>query len=337
MRIAIDAMGGDHAPEPIVDGALDALAADADLHVILVGDKSRLEPLIAKSPGVAARIEFDHTTEVVEMHESPARALRGKPNSSINRCWALLAKGQVEGLVSAGNTGAVVAGGLATRRFLPGVQRPGIAVTMPCPTGHSVMLDVGANVAPKPEHLFQYGVMGSIFAKQILDRPDPSIGLLNVGSEEAKGTGLAKQTTQLFMASPLRPQFKGNIEGRDVLRGLVDVIVCDGFVGNIVLKCCEGMVDFLMKEVRESVLGTLSAEKDAAKKSLQELYSKYHYSEFGGAPLLGIDGVCLICHGSSDAKAIRNAIKAAKRYNVVNRQIVGELQQALAAPTLAIA
>lgn len=337
MRIAIDAMGGDDAPEPIVEGALAALKADPELQLVLVGDQPRIEPLAAQAPDAASRIEFDHTTEVVEMHESPAKALRGKPNSSINRCWALLAKGRVEGLVSAGNTGAVVAGGLATRRFLKGVQRPGIAVTMPSPSGWSVMLDVGANVAPKPEHLFQYAVMGGIFARQILNKPDPTFGLLNVGSEEAKGTGLAKQTAQLFTASALRSQFKGNIEGRDVLRGLVDVIVCDGFVGNIVLKCCEGMVDFMMKQVSEMLNGSLTTEKELAKKSLYELYAKYHYSNFGGAPLLGIDGVCLICHGSSDSRAICNAIKAAKRYNAVNRQIVGELEQALAKPELVVA
>lgn len=332
MRIAIDAMGGDFAPEPIVDGALQAMDADPELEVVLVGDRARVEPLTAGKAALAARIEYDHTTEVVEMHESPARALRSKPNSSINRCWALLAKGKVEGLVSAGHTGAVVAGGLATRRFLKGVQRPGIAVTMPSATGWSVMLDVGANVAPKPEHLFQYAVMGRIFARQILNCPDPTIGLLNVGSEEAKGTGLAKQTAQMFLNSPWKQSFKGNIEGRDVLRGLVDVIVCDGFVGNVVLKCCEGMVEFLMKEVSEALLGKLVAEKDVAKRALHDLAAKYHYSEFGGAPLLGIDGVCLICHGSSDAKAIRNAIKAAKRFNIVNRQIVGELELAFAVP-----
>ncbi len=190
------------------------------------------------------------------------------------------------------------------------------------------MLDVGANVAPKPEHLFQYGMMGRIFAKQILQRPDPSIGLLNIGSEDSKGNALAKETIQLFQSSPLKSSFKGNIEGRDVNRGLVDVIVCEGFVGNIVLKCCEGMVEFLMKEVKAE-LAKLHAEKALAKQLMSDLHQKYHYAEFGGAPLLGIDGVCIICHGASDDRAIRNACHAAKRFHPLNRMIIKEMDEAL--------
>lgn len=265
------------------------------------------------------------------MHDSPAKALRTKPNSSINLCWKALADGLVDGLISAGNTGAVVAGGLYTRRFLGGIRKPGIAVTLPTPTGFSVMLDVGANTIPKPEHLFHYGIMGSIFAKQILGCENPTIGLLNIGSEDSKGNELAKQTAHLFQNSSIRESFRGNIEGRDVCRGLVDVIVCDGFVGNIVLKCCEGMVDFLLHTVSHELLGTLDSERQIAAHALSNLHSRYHHSEFGGAPLLGIDGVCLICHGTSDARAILNAIRAAKRYNVVNNLIVREMQVALTA------
>lgn len=328
MRIAIDAMGGDFAPEPIVRGTLDALAADPTLEVVLVGDQGRVEPLVVAGAGDPKRVTFAHTTEVVGMHESPAKAMRGKPFSSINVCWTHLAEEKVDGIISAGNTGAVVAGGLRTRRFLAQIQRPGIAVTLPSPSGRSVMVDVGANVHPKPEHLFQYGVMGSIFAKKMCGIDQPTIGLLNVGSEEAKGNELAKETAALFMSSPIRDSFRGNIEGRDVCRGLVDVIVCDGFVGNIVLKCCEGLVDFLMGEVGKELLGSLGEEKHLAKGSLERLYNRYHHSEVGGAPLLGIDGVCLICHGGSDAKAIKSAFQSAKRYAEVNRLIVQEMAAA---------
>jgi glycerol-3-phosphate acyltransferase PlsX len=193
------------------------------------------------------------------------------------------------------------------------------------------MIDVGANVHPKPSHLFQYGLMGSIFAKKMFGCDSPTIGLMNVGSEESKGNTLAKETTTLFTSSAIRSQFKGNIEGRDLCMGVVDVIVCDGFVGNIVLKTCEGMVDFLMKAVGQVLVNTLHAERDLARQALTDLHNRYHHSEFGGAPLLGIDGVCLICHGASGARAIRNAVRAATKYAAVNDLIVRELGDVLAA------
>jgi glycerol-3-phosphate acyltransferase PlsX len=326
MRLAIDAMGGDHAPEPIVRGAVQALLGDDELRLTLVGDQDRVERLVDIPPEAAERLSYEHTTDVVGMDESPAHAMRRKPNASIFRCWSLLADGKVDGLVSAGHTGAVVAGGFRTRRFLPNVERPGIAVTVPNPSGSSVMIDVGANVKPQPEHLFQYGLMGVLLAKQMFNLDRPMIGLLNVGSEEDKGNELAKKTQALFQNSHLRDNFYGNVEGRDICRGVVDVIVCEGFVGNIALKCCEGMVEFLMSAVGGELLSTLSAERDLAQRTLAKLHNRYHYSEFGGAPLLGIDGVCLICHGSSDEKAIRNAIRAAKNYSAVNKSIAEELK-----------
>src|SRR5579872_1819803 len=235
MWIALDAMGGDHAPEPIVAGAVQAVAAEPQLSVLLVGDQARVEPLLA---GAAARdrLPVFHCSQAVGMEESPVVALRKKPDNSISRCWQLLAQRKVEGIVSAGNTGAMVAGGLFLKRFLPNVRRPGIAAVMPSLRGPCVLIDVGANINPKPEHLFQYGVMGSIFARHILNRPQPRIGLMNVGSEEQKGHDLAKETHALFNASPLRDQFVGNIEGRDINKGVCDVVVTDGFVGNVVLK-----------------------------------------------------------------------------------------------------
>src|SRR5205814_6158897 len=239
MRIALDAMGGDHAPGPIVAGALQAVAANPDLHVTLVGDQAQVEPCLGG--GVPDRIELFHCSQVVTMEETPVLALRKKPDNSISRCWQLLAEHKVEAIVSAGNTGAMVAGGLRLRRFLKNVSRPGIATLMPTLRGTCVLIDVGANVSPKPDHLFQYGTMGAIFAKHILQTERPTIGLMNVGSEEQKGHDLAKETHALFNASTPKEQFIGNIEGRDIHKGVCDVVGCDGSVGYVVPKVCEGM------------------------------------------------------------------------------------------------
>jgi glycerol-3-phosphate acyltransferase PlsX len=332
MQIALDAMGGDHAPGPIVAGAVQAVAADPDLRVILVGDQARVEPLLAGA-GDRDRLVVFHCSQAVGMDESPVVALRKKPDNSISRCWQMLAQSKVDGIVSAGNTGAMVAGGLFLKRFLPNVRRPGIAAVMPSLRGPCVLLDVGANVSPKPEHLFQYGIMGSIFARHILQRPQPTIGLMNVGSEEQKGHDLAKETHALFNRSPLRERFIGNVEGRDIFKGAADVVVCDGFVGNVVLKTSEGAFEFTMKMAFQEVLGSLEVERDQAQKALEGLVNRYHYSAFGGAPLLGIDGICIICHGSSGDQAIKNALAVAAHYARarLNELIVQELASSPAA------
>jgi glycerol-3-phosphate acyltransferase PlsX len=328
MQIALDAMGGDHAPGPIVAGAVHAVASDPELRVTLVGDRAQIEPCLTDAGPPSDRIDVFHCTQVITMEEAPVVALRKKPDNSISRCWQLLAERRVEAIVSAGNTGAMVAGGLRLRRFLPNVRRPGIAAVMPTLRGPCVMLDVGANVSPKPEHLFQYGVMGSIFAKLILQRDQPTIGLMNVGSEEAKGHDLAKETHALFNSSPLRERFVGNIEGRDINKGVCDVVVTDGFVGNVVLKVCEGVFDFVMQMVAKEVLGPLQVERPLAERAFGALINRYDYHEAGGAPLLGIDGICIICHGSSGDRAIRNALKVAAQYARVklNELIVKELE-----------
>jgi glycerol-3-phosphate acyltransferase PlsX len=328
MRIALDAMGGDHAPAPIVAGAVQAVLADPELRVLLVGDQAQVEPLLAGAGAARDRVELFHCSQAVGMEESPVVALRKKPDNSISRCWQLLAQRKVDGIVSAGNTGAMVAGGLFLKRFLKNVRRPGIAAIMPTLRGASVMLDVGANVSPKPEHLFQYGVMGSIFASHILQKQRPTIGLMNIGEEEQKGHGLAKDTHALFNASSLKDQYVGNIEGRDIHRGAADVVVCDGFVGNVVLKVCEGVSDFIMKVVGQEVVAKLDVERGKAAQLLQGLVARYDYSEFGGAPLLGIDGICIICHGSSGDRAIKNALAVAARYarEGLNQLIVQELE-----------
>jgi phosphate acyltransferase len=328
MRIALDAMGGDHAPGPIVAGAVQAVAANPELEVVLVGDQGQIESCLAQAGSARERLPIFHCTQVVTMEETPVVALRKKPDNSISRCWQLLAERKVDAIVSAGNTGAMVAGGLRLRRFLKNVRRPGIAAVMPTMKGPCVMLDVGANIAPTSEDLYTYGVMGSIFARHILQRDRPSIGLLNVGSEEAKGHDLAKDTHTLFNSSALRGQFVGNIEGRDIHSGAADVIVCDGFVGNIVLKCCEGVFAFALKMIDRELTATLQNEKPLAMQALQNLVARYDYHEHGGAPLLGIDGICIICHGSSKDRAIKNALAMANNYaqSKLNAAIVEELE-----------
>lgn len=328
MRVALDAMGGDHAPGPVVAGAVKAVHNDPELRVVLVGDKAQVEPLLADVQGVGDRLEIFHSTQVIAMDEAPVVALRKKPDNSISRCWQLLAERKVEAVVSAGNTGAMVAGGLRLRLFLKNVRRPGIAALMPTLTGPCVLLDVGANVSPKPDHLYQYGVMGSIFAKHILQKREPTIGLMNIGSEEAKGHDLAKETHALFKASALGDRFIGNIEGRDINKGACDVIVTDGYVGNIVLKVCEGVFDFVMKMAGKELLGALVTEKQLGQQALQNLVKRYDYHEHGGAPLLGIDGICIICHGSSGERAIGNALGVAAKYARarLNERIVEELE-----------
>ena len=329
MRIALDAMGGDHGPGPNVAGAVLAVQANLDITVVLVGDQPQIESFLAASgQSGSGRLEIVHAPQCVDMKEKPTEALRRKPDASIFQCWQQLAEGKVDGLVSAGNTGAVVAGAMKSRKFLKSIRKPGIATIMPTAKGRCVIVDVGANVFPKPQHLLQYGVMGSVFAQLILGIDRPSIGLMNVGEEEGKGHELVQKTYDLFRASPLKDRFVGNIEGRDIHRGAVDVVVTDGFTGNVVLKLSEGVLEFVMSLVNQEVIGALSSEKDKALAAVKGLLGKYHYSAFGGAPLLGIAGVCIICHGSSKERAIANAIGVAAQgvRMKVNDAIVAELE-----------
>jgi len=327
MRVALDAMGGDHAPSQIVAGAVTAVKNNSDLTVVLVGDQAQIEPLLAAVADLRARLEIFHCTQVIAMQDSPIVALRRKPDNSISRCWQLLAERKVDAIVSAGNTGAMVAGGFRLKLFLKNVKRPGIAAIMPTLKGQTVILDVGANVSPKAEHLFQYGLMGAIFAKHILKRDPPKIGLMNVGTEEAKGHDLAKETHALFNQSHFKDAFIGNIEGRDIHQGVCDVVVTDGFVGNVVLKVCEGVFEFIMKMTGKELMGTLQNEKQLGQLALQNMVKRYDYHELGGAPLLGIDGICIICHGSSSDRAVANALGIAVKYAQVrlNELIVQEI------------
>ncbi len=326
MRIALDAMGGDFAPGPIVQGAVEAVRDLPGTEVVLVGDRAQIEPHLAG--GDTSGIEIFHCTQNIGMDESPVEALRRKRDSSIIRCWELMGIGRAAAIVSAGSTGAVVAAGLFQKKFLKGVKRPGIAVVLPTANGPCVMLDVGANMAAKPEHLFQYGVMGSLYAEHILKIEEPTVALMNVGTEEQKGNELAKETHALFDSSRLKDRFLGNIEGRDIYKGTAHVIVCDGFVGNVVLKVCEGLVELVLSNSADEMLARLPRDQhDAARTAFEALMRRYDYSQYGGAPLLGIDGICIICHGASGTSAIRNAIRVAGTFahDHINELIVSEL------------
>lgn len=329
MRIALDAMGGDFAPQPNIDGAIAALGRDPGVEIVLVGDPPQLEPLVEKSGHSGQRLSIKAADGWVGMDEKPTDALRKKPNCSIAVCWQMMAAREVDAVVSAGHTGAVVAAGLRTRLFLKGVKRPGIAVVLPTAKGRSVLIDVGANPAARPEHLYQYGVMGAIYARDLLGIENPTIGLMNIGSEEGKGNELYRETHKVLSQGRLKGRYVGNVEGRGLYQGEADVIVCEGFVGNVVLKVSEGMADFLVRAVAKEVIGQLTAERDQAKQAFQSLSQRYQYSDVGGAPLLGIDGICIICHGSSDAVSITNALRMAHTFKDrhINRQIVEELAQ----------
>lgn len=333
MRIALDAMGGDYAPGPNIDGAIAALQAHPELEVVLVGDQPQLEPLLAKAGFSSERLILRHSDSWITMEEKPTEALRKKPNCSISVCWQMMAGREVDAVVSAGHTGAVVAAGLKTRLYLKNVKRPGIAVALPTQKGRAVLVDVGANPAARPEHLFQYGIMGLVYARDVLGIENPRVGLMNIGSEEGKGNDLYRETHALLQNSRLKSAYVGNVEGRDLYQGNVDVIICEGFVGNVVLKVSEGMADFLFKTVARDVIGQLNTERDHGMQALHNVGKRYHYSEEGGAPLLGIDGICIICHGSSNGLSIRNALKVATTFK--DRDINSSISAALAEMPLA--
>lgn len=340
MRIALDAMGGDHAPGPIVAGAVEAVHMLDDLTVVLVGDQEQVEAELQKVPDAPRdRLPIVHASQVVGMDDKPVEALRRKRDNSIARSWGLLAAGEARAVVSAGNTGAMVAAGLMNAKmFLPEVRRPGIAGIFPSHRGPVVICDVGANMHPKPEDLYQYGVLGAVYAEHVLGVQSPTIGVLNVGSEDEKGNELARSALAMFRSSPMAGRFVGNVEGRDIYNGEARVIVCEGFTGNVLLKAGEGAVEFLFAELKKELgqlLPTLTPS-DAMQVGgrLKDLKARFEYEEFGGAPLLGIRGACIICHGSSGARAIKNALRVARIMadDRIYAQMAAALSTAPAAP-----
>lgn len=327
MRIAIDAMGSDNAPAVEVEGAVQAVE-EFGYELTLVGDEALIREELKKYKDYPDKISVIHAPERIEMHDPAAISVRRKRQSSIVVGLELLKKGQADSFISAGNTGAVVCAATLSLRLLPGVERPGIAIIIPTLKGSSVIIDVGANIDPKPLHLLQYGIMADAYSKYILHKANPTVGLLNVGEEESKGTDFIKNSHILLSESKLN--FTGNIEGRDIFVGSSDIILCDGFVGNIILKVSESIVDTIVKllkqEIKANIIATLGAALASA--AFGELKKKMDYTEYGGAPLLGVDGCCIISHGSSNTKAIKNAIKVAAEFKTqdVNKHIVDELE-----------
>lgn len=333
MRIALDAMGGDHGPDEQIAGAIQALE-ETDLELILVGDESAIEACLddaAPRESILSRIEILHTSEVVEMGESPVDAIRKKKNSSVMLAFDLVKKGEAQAAVSAGNSGATMAAAVRKLGRLQGVSRPGIASVFPTLKKPVVMMDVGANVDCRPQHLFQFALMASAFS-HVFDIQSPRIGILSIGEETGKGNQLVRETHNLLTSSSLN--FIGNVEGRDIFQGDVDVIVCDGFVGNICLKVSEGLVEAATEMIRTGIMGSIKAQIGyfLARPVFRTFKKRVDYAEYGGAPLLGINGTGIICHGKSNAVAIKNAIlEASKIVEIkVNDKIVTSIAENLA-------
>jgi len=315
MRIALDAMGGDNAPEATVDGAVEAaLEADGRFELILVGRQDELERYISESGLSIGNIEIVHAPDVVSMSESPATAIRRKRESSIVVATKLHKDGLADAVVSAGNTGAAVASSLLSLGRMPGIDRPAIALFFPSRNGGTIVLDGGANSDNVPMHLEQFGYMGAAYAELILGRKNPRVGLLNIGEESSKGSELTREAHELLAASGLN--FAGNVEGMDVIAGKVDVVVTDGFTGNVLLKFAESVAHYFGNIIKEGVEESLRAKIGAVfmKPVLRKMGKTLDYAEYGGMPLLGIDGVAIIGHGGSNAKAIKNAVLAAEKF-----------------------
>jgi glycerol-3-phosphate acyltransferase PlsX len=327
MRIAIDAMGGDNAPGEIIAGAIEAIdfLGDDD-SLILVGQEDVISEKLKKK--YREKISIVNASEIIDMDESPIDSLRKKRKSSIAVMAKMAAKGQADAVISAGNTGACVAAFQMRMRNLPGVNRPGIGVVFPTFEGPVTICDVGANIACKPINLYQYAVMASLHSKYILGIENPRIGLMSIGQEDAKGNEVVKKARKLIKSDP-KLNFIGNIEGRDIFKGVCDVAVCEGFVGNVILKLTEGLVDGLFKAVKHELLQEKLTLALKFKPVMTRIYKRYDYNEYGGAPLLGVNGTALISHGSSKSITIRNAILAAKKSNAqkINNRIQEHLSK----------
>jgi glycerol-3-phosphate acyltransferase PlsX len=308
MKVALDAMGGDFAPEVTIAGAVEAVN-EYDIEVILVGDRQQLTESLDGKRHPSHKISIVHTSEVVAMNESPAIALRKKKNSSIRVAIELVKSNLADAAVSAGNSGVAMATSLFILGKLPNVDRPAIATIMPSLTGFFVLIDAGANVDCKPENLMQFALMGNAYYKALFDVPDPLVSLLSIGEEDTKGNELTKETFKLLKQSGIN--FTGNMEGKDIFSGNADVIVCDGFIGNIVLKVSEGLAETIIKMLKREIINATTGKLGylMIKPAIRNFRKRTDYSEYGGAPLLGINGTCIISHGRSSSKAIKNAIR----------------------------
>lgn len=321
-------MGGDRGPEVTVEGAV-AAVRELGSTVILVGDEQVLRSHLARHDVGGLALTVQHAPESVDMGESPMAALRKKKHSSIRIGLDLVKRGEAEAFVSAGNTGAVMATAVVVLGPLPGVERPAIAVVVPTLTHQAILLDVGANVDCKARHLLQFAIMGNVYARDILGQTQPRVGLLSIGEEEIKGNELTREAFK-EMADEASLNFIGNVEGRDVFNGAADVIVCDGFTGNVALKISEGLLETMLHLLREEVKKDLRGRLGSLLliPAFRRFKRRIDPSEFGGAPLLGVNGVCMISHGRSTGKAIRNAIRAAE--GCVSNAVIAHIREGIA-------
>ena len=313
MKIAVDAMGGDFGPAVVVEGAVTA-AHEFGLSSVLVGDRAAVEREIVRLKAQDLPLSVRHASQVVGMAEPASHALRRKRDSSLRVAAELCKEGECQALVSAGNTGAAMAIGMYVMGLLPGVDRPAIAAALPSLSGYTILIDAGANVDPKPRHLFQFAIMGHVYARDILRMERPRVGLLSVGEEEGKGNDLTREAYDLLKESKLN--FIGNIEGRDVYNGNCDVVVTDGFTGNVALKISESLAEMVGAMIKEELTRDLRSKVGAALSvpAFGRFKKRVDYTEMGGAPLLGIDGAAIICHGASPVKAIKNAVRVAAEW-----------------------
>jgi len=314
IRIAVDAMGGDHAPDTMVDGAV-AAARHLEAEILLVGARDRVEAaLVPHGHSGRQRVHVVDAPEIVEMTEAPAAALRRKRRASVRVAAECVAKGDAVAMVSAGHTGASVMAAYSAFGTLAGVDRPALATTIPTRTTPAVLLDTGASVECRPHHLLQFAVMGGVYARVALGAPRPRVGLLSIGEEANKGNELTREAHRLLKQAPIN--FVGNIEGREIYSGVADVIVCDGFTGNIVLKTSEGLVEAVETLLGDELQGTFSSQVGylLSRRAFRRFRRRVDYSEYGGAVLLGVAGLAIVCHGRSSAKAVRNAIAMAYRF-----------------------
>jgi glycerol-3-phosphate acyltransferase PlsX len=340
-RIALDAMGGDHAPAAIIEGAL--AAADQAVHIILVGREAVVREHLARlTTSVPSNIEIVDAAEVVGMDDNALAPLRRKRNSSIRICANLVHEGKADVMVSAGHTGAAMTSAYKVLGTIDGVSRPALAAIVPRAEGQTVLLDVGANVDSKPSYLREFAVMGHFYSQMVVGIAAPRVGLLSIGEEEGKGNELTKETFRVLKETGLN--FIGNAEGRDVYNGNADVVVCDGFIGNVVLKASEALAEMISRLVREELTRSTKRKIGAllAKGAFDDLKKRLDYSEYGGAPLLGVRGGCIVCHGRSNANAIKNAIRVAREFavNRIDEKIqekIGDLHRREGASALAAA
>jgi phosphate acyltransferase len=336
VRVAVDVMGGDKAPGEILKGCFQAQQfLDGDDTLFLVGDEKVIHDALRRAENTIPSEKRKHykvipTTEVIEMNDPAAQSIRSKPNSSIAVMCKMVGKGEADAVVSAGNTGACVAAAQLRMRTLPGVDRPGIGVILPTFHGPVVICDVGANIQPRALHLQQYALMAAAYSHEMFGIENPRVTLMSIGEEDAKGTTVVKDARKLMRDEPLI-NFVGNTEGRDIFKGNYDVMVTDGFVGNIILKLAEGMGEGLFQSILTELQEYAPELLEKFKPVMKKIYARHDWQEHGGAPLLGVDGICMICHGRSEAKAIMNAVRVAKRLvnSGLNKRIVERIEKSI--------